>query len=133
MRILGVGIDMVKVSRIEGIIERRGHYFLDRVFTEGEKTYCLQKKMAHVHFAGRFAVKEALLKALGTGLSDGISWQDIETLRRASGRPTVQLFGRVRQLAGQMGVSAVFSSITHDDDYAIAQVILEGAEKECTS
>ncbi len=129
MRILGIGIDMVKVSRIEKLIARRGHSFLDRVFTKEEQDYCLPHKMAHVHFSGRFAVKEALLKALGTGLGDGISWKEIATLRQDSGQPEVILSGRARQVADEKGVSSVFSSITHDHDYAIAQVILEGCEQ----
>ncbi|MFQ5587775.1 MAG: holo-ACP synthase [Nitrospiria bacterium] len=128
MRILGVGIDMVRISRMEDIIARRGHRFLERVFTAEERTYCLKKSRAHVCFSGRFAVKEALLKALGTGLSAGVSWKDIETLRQASGPPAVRLSGRVRELADKMGVSAIFPSITHDGDYAVAQVILEGRD-----
>ncbi len=128
MTLLGIGIDMVKVSRMEGILRRWNQHFLDRIFTEAEQAYCLQKKMAHVHFSGRFAVKEALLKALGSGVSQGISWKEIETLPGESGQPRVALSGRVRALADEMGACEIFSSITHDTDYAIAQVLLQGTK-----
>ena len=126
MSILGIGIDMVKVSRMETLIQRWDRRFLDRVFTGVEQDYCLQKPRAHVHFSGRFAMKEAVLKAIGTGLTDGVSWKDIETQRNVSGLPVVHISGRVHQLAGAMGVSDILGSITHDHDYAIAQVILQG-------
>ncbi len=126
MPILGIGIDMVKVPRMEGIIERRGRPFLDRIFTEAEQRYCFQHRMAPLYFSGRFAAKEALLKAMGTGLGNGVSFREIETLRASTGKPSIQLSGRVRELADQKGVYSIFSSITHDGDYAIAQVVLEG-------
>ncbi len=126
MTTLGIGIDMVKVSRMAGIMRRWDRKFLDRIFTPAEREYCLQKKMAPVHFSGRFAVKEALLKALGSGLSRGISLKEIETLPNASGQPRVHLSGRVRELAEAFGACTILSSITHDADYAIAQVLLQG-------
>jgi holo-[acyl-carrier protein] synthase len=129
MTLLGIGIDMVKVSRMETIIRRWDRNFLERIFTKAEQEYCLQKKMAHVHFSGRFAVKEALLKAMGSGLRQGISWKEIETLPSATGQPRVSLSGRVRQVADEMGACDILSSITHDADYAIAQVLLQGKKR----
>jgi len=128
MMTLGIGIDMVKVSRMKSIMRRWDRNFLDRIFTQAEREYCLQKKMAHVHFSGRFAVKEALLKALGSGLSQGISWKEIETLPDAAGQPRVHLSGRVRDLVHALGTCDILSSITHDADYAIAQVLLQGTQ-----
>ncbi len=130
MSILGIGIDMVNIGRIETMTQRWHQKFLDRVFTKAEQDYCLQKHRSHVHFSGRFAIKEALLKALGTGLSEGMSWKEIETLRDESGRPLVRLSGRVQHFADQIGVSDILSSISHDKDYAIGQVILQGQDME---
>lgn len=129
MTTLGIGIDMVKVSRMEAIIRRWDRNFLDRVFTKAERDYCLQKKMAPVHFSGRFAVKEALLKALGLGLSKGISWKEIETMPGEAGQPCVTLSGHVLYLAEERGICDILSSITHDGNYAIAQVLLQGTKR----
>jgi len=129
MNTLGIGIDMVKVSRMETIMRRWDHNFLDRIFTKAEQDYCLQKKMAHIHFSGRFAVKEAVLKALGSGLSKGISWKEIETTPGVSGQPCVRLSGQVQQLADDLGTCEILSSITHDADYAIGQVLLQGTKR----
>lgn len=129
MAIVGIGIDLVKVSRMEKIRERWQQAFLDRVFTVGEQGYCLQYLKSYVHFAGRFAVKEALLKAIGTGLREGIRWTEIETLNIDAGKPLIQLSGQARQSADHLGVNRILGSISHDHDYAIAQVILEGRQK----
>lgn len=128
MTIVGIGIDLVKISRMKKITARWESGFLDRVFTTREQAYCLDKRAPQVHLSGRFAIKEAAIKALGTGLRQGIRWVDVETVNNASGKPIVRFSGRVLQLANDMGVSKVLSSISHDHDYAIAQVILQGTE-----
>ncbi len=126
MAIIGIGIDLVKISRMEKIRARWHQHFLDRVFTAREQHYCLQYHLPHIHFSGRFAIKEALLKALGTGLRGGIRWIDIEVANNQTGKPLVQLTAQARKYADDMGVKQILSSISHDHDYAIAQVILEG-------
>ncbi len=128
MAIVGIGIDLVKISRMEKIRARWHQHFLDRIFTTNEQRYCLQHQKPQVHFSGRFAIKEAVLKALGTGLRDGIRWTEIETVNNPSGKPLVQLTGRASQCADDLGVVQILSSISHDHDYAIAQVILEGRQ-----
>ncbi len=125
MSILGIGIDLVRISRLEKMTKRWGNRFLDRVFTPSERAYCLQHKRPHIHFSARFAVKEAAMKALGTGLRDGIRWKEIETRNALNGKPEVSITGKTRRLADTQNVSRIFASMTHDHDYAIAQVILE--------
>lgn len=126
MAIVGIGIDLVKISRIKKITARWESQFLGRVFTTNERQYCLQKISSHIHLSGRFAIKEAMLKAFGTGLRDGIKWKEIETLSDPSGKPLIRLFGCARERADHMKVSEIWGSISHDHDYAIGQVILEG-------
>ncbi|MFQ5780235.1 MAG: holo-ACP synthase [Nitrospiria bacterium] len=126
MTIVGIGIDLVKISRIEEMTQRWGDRFLDRVFTPAERAYCHLRKRPHIHYAARFAVKEAMLKALGTGLRGGVRWKEIETIRTPTGKPEVRVSGKTRQLAEEERVSQIFASITHDDDYAVGQVILQG-------
>lgn len=129
MAIVGIGIDLVQISRIKKITARWESQFLGRIFTKTERQYCLQKNSPHIHFSGRFAIKEAMLKALGTGLRDGIKWQEIETLSSPSGKPIVRLSGCALELADHLKISGIWGSISHDDDYAIGQVILEGLKK----
>ncbi len=124
--IIGIGVDLVKISRVQEMKERWGSRFLDRVFTSVEQEYCLGRKFPHIHLSARFAVKEAVLKALGTGLRMGTRWKEIETVNNPAGKPEVRLWGTTRRIADRQGVSRVFSTITHDHDYSIAQVILAG-------
>ncbi|MFQ5580466.1 MAG: holo-ACP synthase [Nitrospiria bacterium] len=135
MSIVGTGIDLVKISRVEEITHRWGMRFLDRVFTASERDDCLRRKRPHIHFSARFAVKEAALKALGTGLREGIRWKEIETRNTPEGKPEVRISGEMRRLADAQKVSGIFASMTHDQDYAIAQVILEqdGKNEDCHS
>ncbi|MBI3803194.1 MAG: holo-ACP synthase [Nitrospirae bacterium] len=121
---IGIGVDLVKISRIQEISARWGDRFLDRVFTPAEQAYCLRRKFPPVHLSARFAVKEAILKALGTGLRMGTRWKEIETINNPAGKPEVRMSGRTRELADAQQVEEVFASITHDHDYSIAQVIL---------
>ncbi|MEW6719103.1 MAG: holo-ACP synthase [Thermodesulfobacteriota bacterium] len=125
--ILGVGVDIVDVSRVKKLLERHGDRFLSRVFTEGERKYAMGGANPAERLAGRFAVKEALLKALGTGKSQGILWVDIETLRGTAGKPVVHLHGQAVRWLKWKGGGAVHVSIAHDGGNAIGFVILEKA------
>ena len=123
--IAGIGVDIIEVRRIERLIERRGEKFLRRIFTPVEIEYCQARKQAGQHFAARFAVKEAVFKALGTGWAQGVSWRQVETVNETSGRPRTRLAGRARERADALGVRTVHVSISHSDEYAVAHVILE--------
>jgi len=126
--ILGIGTDMIEISRIELSIEQYGERFLDRVFTSGEIAYCQRKKKrAAESFAARFAAKEAGAKALGTGISNGVAWKEIEVQREPSGRPTLHLTGRAREQADKLGITRLSVSLTHSRDLALAVVIAEDA------
>jgi len=125
--ILGMGTDMIEIGRIQLSIEQFGERFLHRVYTPGEIAYCQRKKHAAESFAARFAAKEAGAKALGTGISRGVTWKEIEVKREPSGRPTLHLSGRARQLADQIGIARLSLSLTHSRDLALAVVIAEGA------
>jgi|SRR5271168_789552 len=127
--IIGTGIDMTEISRIQHSIERYGKRFIDRIFTAREKEYCLRKRNAAESFAARFAAKEAAAKALGTGISYGVNWLEIEVTREPSGRPGLALHGRAAQIAARLGVNNAFLSLTHSDTLAMASVTLEGASE----
>lgn len=124
--IAGLGIDMVRVDRMGRAVERWKDRFLRRVFTEGELAYCLGRRRPAQHLAARFAAKEAVLKALGTGLRFGVRWREVEVQRQRGQAPEVHLAGRVREIADRKGVGTVLLSLTHDGEYALAQVILLG-------
>ncbi len=124
--IVGMGIDVAEVERIRGAIERHGEVFLRRVFTAKEREYCERFKNKFERYAGRFAVKEAAMKALGTGWSRGVRWMDIEVVRQKGGRPTLALAGEAEKIAKQLGVKHIALSITHTAAQAFAQVIFEG-------
>jgi holo-[acyl-carrier protein] synthase len=124
--VLGVGTDLIETKRIEVSIDRFGERFLERVFTTGEIAYCLRKKKnAAESFAARFAAKEAGAKALGTGISRGVTWKELEVRREANGRPTLHLSGRAAELAGAMGVRRMQLSLTHSRELAMAVVVVE--------
>jgi len=123
--IVGMGIDIAEVERIRGAIERRGEVFLRRIFTAREREYCERFKNKYERYAGRFAVKEAAMKALGTGWSRGVRWVDIEVVRQKGGRPTLALEGEARKIGEQLGVKSIALSITHTASQAYAQVIFE--------
>lgn len=123
--ILGTGIDLVKNERIKALIAKYKDRFLHKIYTEAEIKYCQQKARAAVSFAARFAAKEALLKALGTGLRNN-SWQDIEVKNDKLGKPELKLTGKTKLKAEELGVNSIFLSISHEKDYSIAQVVLEG-------
>jgi holo-[acyl-carrier protein] synthase len=124
--IVGLGIDIAEVDRIEAAITRHGQPFLKRVFTPSEIAYCERHKNRFERYAGRFAAKEAGMKALGTGWRRGVRWVDFEVVRLPSGRPTLELYGRAHEFAGRLGVTGISLSITHSANTALAQVIFEG-------
>ena len=123
--IVGLGVDITEISRIEAAIERRGQAFLQRIFTPSEIAYCQRHRSCAERFAGRFAAKEAAMKALGTGWSHGVRWVDIEVARETSGKPTLKLSGAALSIADRLGVKHIALSITHDGNTALAQVIFE--------
>jgi len=125
--IVGSGIDLAEIGRIERSVDRYGSRFLDRVYTAAEQAYCMRKRKAGESFAARFAAKEAAAKALGTGISYGVSWLEIEVVREPSGRPTIKFHGRAAQIAARLGVVRAALSITHTGQLAMASVVLEGA------
>ena len=123
--IIGIGVDLVKIDRIDKAgKDRQG--FLERVFTDREREYCARQKYPAQHYAARFAAKEAVLKAIGTGWSAGTKWTDMEVLHGEGGGPIVNLSGRVKDLIDLKGVKQVLLSYSHDEGYAVAQVILVG-------
>ena len=124
--IVGIGIDIAEVPRIKSAIEGQGERFLRRVYTTDEVTYCEQFKNKYERYAGRFAVKEAAMKALGTGWSRGVRWVDVEVVRQRGGRPTLLLKGEAKKIADGLGVKNTAVSITHTNEQAFAQVIFEG-------
>jgi len=123
--IVGSGIDLAEIGRIQQSMERYGKRFLDRVYTAAEQAYCLRKRKAAESFAARFAAKEAGAKALGTGISYGVNWLEFEVVREPSGRPTLCFHGRAAQIAARLGVQRAALSITHTDALAMASVVLE--------
>ena len=123
--IVGLGTDLVEIARIEESIARFGERFLTRVYTPGEIAFCQRKKNAEESFAARFAAKEAAAKALGTGISRGVGWLEIEVARQQGERPEIVFHGRAAERARAMGVQHMSLSLTHSRDVATAVVILE--------
>lgn len=123
--IVGLGIDIAEVPRIREAIERFGARFLERIYTAGEIRYCDSKANRTERYAGRFAAKEAAMKALGTGWNHGVRWRDCEVVRMPGSRPTMHFHGKAGEFAARLGVKNAALSISHTADQAIAQVILE--------
>jgi len=123
--IVGTGVDITEVGRVAEAVERFGERFLRRVFTPAEVAYCSSKRNKIERLAARFAAKEAALKALGTGLRHGITWQQVEVRRQPGSRPTIALSGVAAQYAARLGVKHVSLSLSHTAEQAIAMVILE--------
>jgi holo-[acyl-carrier protein] synthase len=120
----GIGIDVVRISRMREVIERWEDRFLQRIFTAGEIAYCRSRRDPIPHFAARFAAKEAGLKALGTGLRLGIRWCELEVQRERGQAPTLVLRGRSREIGRARGGTRMLLALTHDGDYALAQAML---------
>jgi holo-[acyl-carrier protein] synthase len=123
--ILGVGTDLVEVHRIQESIDRFGDRFLRRIYTDREQAYCASKANAAERLAGRFAAKEAGMKAIGTGWRRGVTWRDFEVANEPSGRPTLRLYGVAEKIARDLGVGRISLSLTHTAQEGFAIVILE--------
>jgi holo-[acyl-carrier protein] synthase len=125
--ILGTGIDIVETKRIAESVERFGDRFLNRIFLDAEVAYARSMKTAHLHLAARFAAKEAISKAFGTGIGGQLGWKDMEIRRRDSGEPYVVMHGKGLDLMKSRGAVAIHVSLSHTDGYAAASAVLEGA------
>ncbi len=123
--IVGIGVDIVEVERVKELLARYRDRFVRRVFTEAEARYAGRSVREAERLAGRFAAKEAVLKAFGTGKSHGILWRDVETVRGAMGKPEVKLYGKALNYMKELGGSRIHVSITHDGGKAVAFVIIE--------
>jgi holo-[acyl-carrier protein] synthase len=124
--ILGSGVDLCEVPRMEAAVVRYGSRFLERIFTAREIAYADRKANRFERYAARFAAKEAGMKALGTGWHGGIAWRDFEVVNLPSGRPTLEFHGRAAEVAAKLGVRQVALSLTHTKEQALAMVVLEG-------
>jgi len=123
MTIVAQGIDLVECERIQGIWQRHGERFLDRLLTPAEAAYVQRYKNAVPSVAGRFAAKEAILKVLGTGWRGKIAWRDMEILNDRAGQPRVTLTGECKRVADELGIVRILVSITHTENYAAATAI----------
>jgi holo-[acyl-carrier protein] synthase len=130
MDVKGIGMDLVQIPRMRRVVERWQERFLRRVFTEEEIAYCQKRRDPIPHLAARFAAKEAALKALGTGLSMGVRWLEMEVQREPGGAPRMVLSGRCRAIVQAKGGREMIVSLTHDGEYAMAQVMLMGDSGE---
>ena len=126
MTVLGLGVDIVETARLTAAIERHGEPFLDRVFLESERAYCAQAGVAVRCFAARFAAKEAVAKAFGTGIGAQLGWHDIEVLRAESGAPSIRLHGIGAETDARLGIREVRLSLSHSEHYAVASAIALG-------
>jgi len=126
MSIVALGLDLTQIERLAEAESRRGERFLERIFTERERAYCERRaQRRHVHYAGRFAVKEAVMKALGTGWTRGVRWIDIEVVRASGGPPELHLHGASAAIARERGIDRWHVTITHDAGIAAAVVVAE--------
>jgi holo-[acyl-carrier protein] synthase len=123
--IIGLGIDLTEINRIEATLQRYGDRFVRRIFTSEEEAYCRRRRVPAIHFAGRFAAKEAAMKALGTGHSQGVAWRDVEVVRRG-GPPQLRFHGGAAARFAAMGARSSLLTITHTDTLAMAQAMLFG-------
>jgi holo-[acyl-carrier protein] synthase len=123
--ISGIGTDIVAIGRFQRFVDEGNAPLLQRIFTEQERAYCSARKNCAASYAARFAAKEAFLKALGTGLRDGISWHDIEVAHDRLGKPELILSGRAIEIFMEQGMSRAFLSLAHDGGMAVATVVLE--------
>ncbi len=126
MNILGIGTDIIECPRIGKMIERHGEHFLRKVYTEREIRYCQARKHAIEHFAGRWAAKEAILKAMGTGRARGVAWTHIEVRNTREGQPKVMVSGEARTVTRERGINEILISISHCRTYATAYAMAVG-------
>jgi len=123
--VFGIGVDIVEIARFERFLAEGNDPLFQRLFTPVEIAYCAPKKQAAQHYALRFAAKESFMKALGTGLRDGLAWKDMEVVNDPLGKPELQLYGRAQELFDALGLSSRFLSLSHDAGSAVAMVVLE--------
>src|SRR6202163_2286954 len=121
--VIGLGLDATDIDRIADVLERYGDRFANRIFTESETAYCRRRRVPAIHFAGRFAAKEAGMKALGTGHSRGVLWRDVEVVRHG-GPPQLQFHGGAARRFAAMNAGSSLVTITHTDALALAQVLI---------
>jgi holo-[acyl-carrier protein] synthase len=123
--IIGTGVDVVEIARFRKVLERLKDRFILRVFTPAEQQFCNAHRDPAPHYAARFAAKEALFKALGTGWAKGVTWLDVEVLRERQDAPAMVLHGEAQRLSASMGTHRVHLSLSHSEQWAVAMVILE--------
>jgi holo-[acyl-carrier protein] synthase len=127
MSVIGIGVDLVECARIQHSLDRFGDRFLHRVFTDGEIEYSMSMKFPARHLAARFAAKEAVSKAFGTGIGKAMGWRDLDVRKKPSGEPYLVFAGEAEQLAQTRGVTSALITLSHTDNHAMAVVVLEGA------
>src|SRR5213596_1207007 len=125
MSVIGIGVDLVECARIQRAVDRFGDRFLHRVFTDREIEYSMSMKFPARHLAARFAAKEAVSKAFGTGIGKAMGWRDIDVQKKPSGEPFVILDGSARSLADERNVRGVWISLSHTNHHAVAMIALE--------
>lgn len=124
--IIGIGTDIVSISRIEKAVKRFGERFINRVFTDEEANACKDKRDQAPHLAARFAAKEAVLKALGTGISQGVGFKDVEVTREKGKRPEIRLHQKAKEMADSLGGKRIHLSLSHEGGLAVAFAVIEG-------
>jgi holo-[acyl-carrier protein] synthase len=125
MAIVALGLDLTQIARLEAAAARRGERMLARLFTDDERAYCDRRRERMTHYAGRFAVKEAVMKVLGTGWTRGVRWRDIEVVRGPGSAPTLVLHGVAQEIARDKGIAKIHITITHDAGLAAAVAVAE--------
>ena len=126
MSVLGIGVDLVECARIERSLERFGEKFLHRVFTDGEIAYSMSMKFPARHLAARFAAKEAVSKAFGTGIGKAMGWRDIDVRKKPSGEPFLVFSGSAQELAVNRGITSALITLSHTEHHATACIVLDG-------
>jgi holo-[acyl-carrier protein] synthase len=126
MSVLGIGVDLVECARIERSLDRFGEKFLHRIFTKGEIEYSMSMKFPARHLAARFAAKEAVSKAFGTGIGKSMGWRDIDVHKKPSGEPFLVFAGGAEKLANERGVTNALITLSHSEQHAVATIVLEG-------
>lgn len=126
MKVIALGLDLVEVARIRDLLVRQGERFKKRVFASGEQIYCDAQAEPAMHYAARFAAKEAVAKALGSGLAEGVVWADIEVVRASNGQPSITLHNGAAEKAGQLGIRQLLVTLTHTRESAAASVVALG-------
>lgn len=123
--IVGIGVDIVEIEKLRLAMMRRGERLRNRAFTPAEVQYCEQRAQQYQHYAARFAAKEAVFKAIGSGWRNGVTWHDVEVINELSGKPILRLCGKTLEFANALGAKNYWLSLTHTDHYAVAQVVLD--------